>query len=366
MSHLSRPTLLLTSALLLATTTGSCMAQESAPTRHPAGLAKSQASAAATAFAAPDSTLAGISGTITTVVAGATYSITLPDIIITENFAGAIRASALIAIGADYQAFTAFDSGAASIKAYRLDNGNDVSASIVGSNTLSTDPMPSATNIADAVFQLAAPSNSSTGPVKLVIHGLKGSLGGPEEGDISIKIGGAASGGNQLDSLNKIDSGQGAGVTAQPLKIAFAGCPAYPSVPGAANHFTGCAAFPPPDEGPLTSRTITLPAKQIPANYQGRRGSIFVLAIFRGNVAIMDSQQQWSLFTSCTTAPPFLTEQLQQLPITPVIKTPSDLSDLVGAMVVRGFGLAAIGTPTDTACLDMLQNATYNVEYMIR
>jgi hypothetical protein len=311
-------------------------------------------------------TAASTAGTIPMALPCQSKLIVLPDIVISENYAGAIRARAWIAIGADYRAFTAFDIGTATLKAYRIDNGADVSAAILAGNTLNTDASPSAANIADVSFQLVAPSGQDSGPIKLVISGLKGTLGVPEPGDIALRIGGADGNGQALDSLAKIDGNLGAGVSSQDLRVAIAisatnaTVARYPSICDDQNAQKQIA------QGPLTSQTITLPPITPAGRDLGQPGSFFVLAVSFGKVYFMDSQMRWSPFDDCATAPAYSTGPLERTASLPIVTTPSDLSNLMGTQLVTGYGLAADASPAGRACIDMLQNARYNAIYTLR
>lgn len=317
---------------------------------------------------ASTATTASTIGTIPLALPCQAKQIALPDIVISENYAGAIRARAWIAIGADYRAFTAFDIGSASLKAYRLDNGADVSAAILAGNTLSSDASPSENNIADVSFQLVAPSGQDSGPIKLVISGLKGTLGVPEPGDIALRIGGADDNGPALDRLAKIDSSLGAGVSSQSLRVAIAVYATLPGDPTVARYPGTCDdqnAQQQIAQGPLTSQTITLPSITPAGRDLGQPGSFFVLAVSFGQVFFMDSQMRWSPFKDCATAPAYSTGPLERTATIPIVTTPSDLSSLRGTQLVTGYGLAADASPAGKACIDMLQNARYNAIYTL-
>lgn len=328
-----------------------------------------------TAFSAPSSaaeitaTTASISGKSAVLIPCSQTPTTLPDIVIAENYVGAIHPHALLAIGADYKQFTAFDLSTTTLKAYRQDTGADVSATIIGSNQLANDPVPSASNIPDITFQLASASSSVTGPIKLVISGMKVLGNDSNAGDVYLKIGGAESSGTVLDSLSKIDSNMGGRATAQMLLVGSEVSVSFPSLSVNTNFCSNDPPPPPVANGPLTSRTLTLPTTRLPSYAQDRTGSIFVIALIpQGDkqiILLLDNAQRWSGFTDCQSAPAYYAGQLKEMASVPVVSTPSDLSALLGTQIVRGFGIAPDGMPAGTACADMLSNARYTVEYTL-
>lgn len=322
------------------------------------------ASAQTNHFSVAGTTITIASGTIPWVTDDQRF-LTLPDIVISETFDGAIKARAGIAIAADYQSFTAFDSSKASLKAYRVDNNADVTASIIGSNRLVNDDQASASNVADVSFQLAAPSDRSTGPIKLVISGLQAKPAYNLLGNKFVKVGGTDSSGATLDSLAKIDWNFGAGVVVSELLVAYAPCATTAIYPVSG---TGCTSGPTPEpvaKGPLTSQTITLRTFTPQPSNVGVNGSVFVAAVFGNALYLMDQQQRWTPFQDCATAPAYYSGLLQTIPSIPVISTPSDLSALVGAVLLVGYGTAAADAPAGSACVFMQKNTMYNIVYTI-
>lgn len=306
------------------------------------------------ADAAENSTTAVTSGALVTSTAGSIVS--LPDIAITEIRSGALRAGGLVALAAPYSTIAKFDVARATLKAYRASDGVDVTATILGGNALLADPAPSASNVPDLVFSLANPSNAETGPIKLVISGVKASLAyTAAAGDFDVTLGGADTSGGGLDTLEKIDSGLGSGVTRMTLKV------------GAV---VGVWLFVPPMvvSGPLTAQTIHV-GIGMAGNDLGKPGSIFVAAIQSSGfnptaVYFQNKAGGWERFTSCATAPAIFDGALRNMGEADiaVVPTPTDLTAFKGIDIYVGYGVSGATSP----CENMLNNGTYAKYHTIR
>jgi len=279
----------------------------------------------------------------------------LPDITISENYVGALRPDAFIAMGSDFGQIISFDISEAKLKAYRLSDNAEITSTIIGDNTLIADPAPSKTNIADVVFKLKAASSFETGPIKIIISSLKITLLELSNVGQTIKIGSSGTSGASLDTLDKINSNLGSGATAQTLTIANR----------AAFLCTYNNAV---VSGTSTARTVK--ASWIPPmNLEGRQGGVFVFALLPrtlgSSVYVMSNDSTWTIYTSCETAPAFYSGTLKKLTDIPIVPTPTDLTGLLGTQIYLGGDINADMSP-GAACREMLNNGAYTLTYTIR
>lgn len=283
--------------------------------------------------------------------------ITLPDIEITETSAGALRAGGIVALAAPYSNVAQFTISTATLKAFRVSDGFDVTATYLIGKTLVADASPSASNVPDVVFSLAKASNTESGPLRLVLSGIKIKLANTATGDIVVTLGGAQTSGSGLDTLEKIDSALGSGATRNTLKVGVV-VSAYSYYPTATV------------TGPLTAQTIFV-AVGAAGNDQGKQGSIFVAAILYSGysplaVYFLTKEGSWEKFTSCATAPAYFNGELKSYydveeANIPVVPTPTDLSALKGTVIYAGYGIPG----KMSACENMLNNGTYSRYYQI-
>lgn len=117
--------------------------------------------------------------------------------------------------------------------------------------------------------------------------------------------------------------------------------------------------------GPITAQTI-MGMLTVDSVNMGKLGSVFVAAIIpSAGVFFLNSSLKWSLFTTCASAPAYLTTKLSTHEKIPVVPLSTDLSALVGAQIIIGYGLGGSLSPAGTACTNMLNNGTYNTAYTI-
>jgi hypothetical protein len=307
---------------------------------------------------ADDSISVKVNGTLA--VGCAAGIITLPDIEITETRAGALRAGGIVALAAPYSNIAKFTVSHASLRAFRVSDGGEVTASYIGDNTLVADITPSsASNVPDVVFSLAKASNAESGPLRLVLSGLRVELAMTAAGDVIMTLGGAETSGSGLDTLDKIDSALGSGATRMMLKVGTvvsAACGYYPTATVT---------------GPLTAQTIFVAVGSAGSD-QGKQGSIFVAAILYSGysplaVYFLTKEGSWEKFTSCATAPAYFNGELKSYydveeADIPVVPTTTDLSALKGTVIYAGYGIPG----KMSACENMLNNGTYSRYYEIR
>ncbi len=117
--------------------------------------------------------------------------------------------------------------------------------------------------------------------------------------------------------------------------------------------------------GPITAQTI-MGMLTVDSVNMGKLGSVFVAAIIPNvGVYFLNSSLKWSSFITCASTPAYLTTTLSTHEKIPVVPTPTDLSTLVGAEIVIGYGLGGSLSPAGTACNNMITNGTYDVVYTI-
>lgn len=311
-------------------------------------------------------------GTYPAVTASST--IPLPDIVITENWVGALRPEGFVAIAAPFEQIASFDVSAATLKAYRVSDGVEITWAVIGNNKLIADsppPLPplcgvsnaqNTQNAQDVVFKLAAASTAYTGPAKLVISGLKANIAETATaGNIMLTIGGAETSGGGLDTLQKIDGSLGSGATKKTLKVGYVvsgeGC-LYCHVVNVT--------------GPITSQKISIGRfwRGLPINdLCTKQGSVFIVAIFPSGsplpgVYFLNSSGAWERFSSCDTAPAYFTGSLRQLVDVdfPIVPVPSDLSAFIDTDLYMGYGISG----NMTACEYMLYNGNYSLVLTVR
>lgn len=120
--------------------------------------------------------------------------------------------------------------------------------------------------------------------------------------------------------------------------------------------------------GPITAQTI-MGMLTVDSNDMSKLGSVFVAAIMPSNLGggayFLNSSLEWVQFTSCDKAPAYLTTTLSTHDKISIIATPTDLSEIVGAQIYIGYGIAGSLSPAGTACNNMLNNGTYNLAHTI-
>lgn len=297
-------------------------------------------------------------------IVAASLKTMLPDIVITENWVGALSPKGFVAIAAPFEQIASFDVSAATLKAYRVSDGVEITWAVIGNNKLIADsppPLCGVSNAQDVVFKLAAASTSYTGPAKLVISGLRASLAETAtNGDLMLTIGGAETSGGGLDTLQKIDGSLGSGAAKKTLKVGIIvsnfGC----------QNCLGISVT-----GSITSQKIIVERfwQMLAMNDRCKQGSVFIAASFPSSsplpgVYFLNSSGAWERFSSCDTAPAYFSgswEQLIDYEI-PIVPVPSDLSAFIDTDLYMGYGISG----NMTACEYMLYNGNYSLVLTVR
>lgn len=134
----------------------------------------------------------------------------------------------------------------------------------------------------------------------------------------------------------------------------------------------GCYPYPSTDIaiGPITARTLTLPAYPLIGADQGKAYYPFVAAIHQNKIFAFDEQHNWNAISTCRDFPAALPLQTgsSAIPPIPLLTTATDLSALAGLQVVQGYGRIADPTVPNVAaaCEEMVLNSRYNVIYTNR
>lgn len=271
----------------------------------------------------------------------------LPNIVFTESEAGALPVGKPIVIAAGYAEIASFDTSEATLKAYRIADGSELSASLFSTGSLSNDPAPSASNIADVSWSLAASSSNYGGPVRVVIGGLRARLGANQgQYSVSATVGQAEVSGSALTDLAMIGSSGNASIATTKLQVAniHSDCLDYGK---------GISV-----SGPLKAQSISL--KYVPEpNLQGRSGRLFIAAAtppaLGGTVFFLNAAGGWEPFASCDSAPAYFTGILDTIASIPLVPSPLDLTPLKGTMIYLGQingGLQGLGASDCHRLLD--------------
>lgn len=282
----------------------------------------------------------------------------LPDILISEEQPGTLDASQLLALAAPYSSFSRFDLSQAKLTVTRRDNGSDVGTIFMTPGSLQTDTSPTADNIPDLTFRLALPSNSSTGPLQLRLSGLRATPN-TDQGSLYLSIGRSTVSGSALQQLSQVKNFDGSDQPAQRLEIASFYTLTWPAM-----GTRTCGILNEPSNGPITARTLTVPAMRRSPSDQPYAFYPFITAIHEGRIYAMNEQRQWHLVSTCQDFPPALALQPQgslTTPAIPVLTTPTDLSALKGMQLVEGWGhVSDLAKPdVPTACENMVTNTRY-------
>lgn len=286
----------------------------------------------------------------------------LPDILISEEQPGTLGASQLLALAAPYSSFSRFDLSQAKLTVTRRDNGGDVGTIFMTPGSLQTDTSPTTDNIPDFTFRLALPSNSSTGPLQLRLSGLR-AMPNTDYGPLYLSIGHSAVSGSALQQLGQVKNFDGSDQPAQRLEVASFNALTWPAM-----STRTCGILDELSNGPITARTVTVPAMPRSPSEQPYAFYPFIAAIHEGRIHAMDSQRQWHPISTCQDFPPALPLQPQgtlTTPAIPVLTTPTDLSSLAGMQLVEGWG--HVSDPAhpgvQAACEDMVTHYRYIVIY---
>lgn len=301
-----------------------------------------------------------VSASGTMAVGSASGIATLPDLVITETAAGAITngTGKYVAIAAPISQVSAFDVTGATVKAYDA-SGADISTSLfsAASTTLTAGSVSGSTAYATFIT-----TNASSVPATIKVSGLKASLASTATGDISLTMGGNASGAPDLSAASTstalISSDKGSQITKLTVKAGSV-------VPAAVGYYP---------EATVTGSSITsqnISVGMVPAgNDQSKQGSVFVAAVVTApgisGVYFMDSASTWTLYTDCAKAAVYSTGSLAQVSGVKLLPAATDLTGLKGTDIYIGYGVGGALSPAGTACNNMLSGGTYSKVYSIK
>lgn len=271
-----------------------------------------------------------VSGTVATAIQGAT--IALPDVVITEQKAGALGAG-LIGFNIPATTVTLKTTGV-TVKAYTA-AGVDTGLTIT--------PTVDATN--GTVSFTATATSTSTGAYTYKVSGVTGTVAtNATSGDISATVGGL--GATTDTSPTSSEGGLAFKQSIVIGKVASNDNPTYPAVTVADS-----------TKAVISGLSVTAAGKD-----QGKPGAVFVAFIYSGTVFFMDSTGAWTAYTGkAPTA--YYTGTLNSQTVD-VLKTATDLSSLVGGQLIVGYGLGVAGLSDPFN--EMLNNTRYNVLYTVK
>jgi hypothetical protein len=273
----------------------------------------------------------------------------LPNIVFTESEAGALPVGKPLVIAAANAEIASFDTSEATLKVYRLADGSELSASLLAAGGLGNDPAPSASNVADVSWSLAASSSSYGGPVRVVISGLRARLSANPRQNVAVSatVGQAEGSGSALTDLAMIGTSANASVTTAKLQVA------YIPTDCLLDYGKGVTV-----SGPLKAQTISLKYTPEP-DLQGRSGRVFIAAAtppaLGGTVFFLNAAGGWEPFVSCDSAPAYFTGILDSIASIPLVPSPLDLTPLKGTRIYLGQisgGLQGLGASDCHRLLD--------------
>lgn len=288
----------------------------------------------------------------TLAVGSAGSIVTLPDIVITEQAAGAIVNGAQATVAVSTSQVSGFDTTGATVKAYDA-SGTDISTTIFGASSATV----TASTQGSTAYARFSNTNASSGAITIKISGLKATLASTATGSLALTVGGAASTTPDLSaaagSANEISSNVGAKLTKATVtvgSVVSAGVGYYPAATVT---------------GAITSQNISV--GMVPAgNDQGKQGSIFVAAVVpNSGVFFMNSSKTWTQFSTCAAAPAYSTGTLAAVSDVSLLAAAADLTSLKGTEIYIGYGVGGALSPAGTACNNMLNGGTYNKSYTI-
>lgn len=304
-----------------------------------------------------NATSASASGTLPTLSPGGSVA-TLADVVITESAYGALSStndSGVLSI--KLPTGLTYDTSAAPTVTVKTASGTTLSGKVTTPATTHYVANAAGTAASTYNLQIAAPSNSSDGPMTITVSGLKAvAASTASSGDINVVIHGNANAVTAAPAAadeGANGSNEGALPTKQSVKVGTVVSATVPQVPSATV------------TGAITSQTIT--TSIVPAgNDQGKQGSVFVAAVLpgAGGVYFMSSTGAWTAYSSCASAPAYSTGTLASVPSIPVVSA-TNLSGLIGTQVYVGYGVGGALSPAGTACTNMLNNGTYNLTYTV-
>lgn len=322
-------------------------------------------------------TNASVASGMETVTAGSTF--TIPEISIKEGKYGALVANDLIGIELP-AGYTIQKSGSDALDLGTMTNATDVTVKVydaagtdVTTTAIGSSPTISIGNGASGTarqlfIKAASASNSTSGAYTYKITGLKvKSSSSATGGAVNAIIGGASSHGESTFNANAASPAvdmddedasnwtSKTSATKQTVQVATIGSATVGTTSATAT-------------GSVTSQNISV--GYVPAgNDLGKQGSVFVAAVVTtagmSGVYFMDSKNNWTLFSSCTTAPSYFTGSLASVASFNLLPAAADLTILKGTQIYVGHGVGGALSPAGTACNSMLNSGTYSLAYTI-
>lgn len=286
-------------------------------------------------------------------------TVSLPDIVITENHIGALRTDGYSAFATYTEQIAVFDVSGATLKAYRTTDEVDFSAYLVGANKLTSHVRNRTVSMA---FKLHNTSEALVGPARIVVSGVKAKLATTViGGDVNLLFGGAAS--DNPDIHLPPAEGQGIAdelgsrATKSTVKVGYV-------------YFENGRSSYCQESGSTKSWDAECNMVMWNDSLFGKAGSIFVFAdVWQSNrhagFYFKEPSGFWGPAASCADVRAYATGTLGDCKFQ-VLGQPSDVSSIVGSTLYIGYGLETPGSPPGTACLNMLQRGDYEPVLTIR
>lgn len=292
------------------------------------------------------------------VLSGAGETRTLPDIVINEKFIGALRTDGYVAIAANSWMIDSFDLTRAKLKAYRISDGADFTAFIVGGDGLATYRRNKTVGM---TFKLNNVSDAFTGPVKIVLSGVQVAFSryAAVGLDAYLQIGGAGVPTPDMDLPENDPQGlgckNGSLATLSRLKVGWVGFLEY--LP-----YERCQSRGNPTAWNATCEMSMETFWNAPTKF-GYPGSFFVIATVPsssgvGGLYAKTPSGSWQRFTSCADMPAYSSGLLGDCSFE-VFNQPADITTLAGTQIYAGWGFVPVDSPTGAACEDLVLNGNY-------
>lgn len=292
-----------------------------------------------------------IQATTTTAGSGATVTagstLTLPEISIVENKAGALVAGGIVNLYIANANGANLTTTGVTVKAYKAD-GTDISSTIFGSTSGATITASTGGVLS---FATTAASTTSTGPVTIKISaGVKATLlSTASSGDVTAVIGGASATSDITPT-----SDEGAKAFKQTVTVGKIVAASVPSIPAAT--VTGTTA----------SQTI-VSSVVASGNDQAKLGTLYVAAVLPsslgGGVFLKNSSGAWVAYNP--TAPAYYASPVTLGTHSADVVSATDLSGIVGTQIYVGYGVGSTAFGVAAPWNAMLTNGTYNLVYTV-
>ncbi|MBI5937522.1 MAG: hypothetical protein HY850_06720 [Betaproteobacteria bacterium] len=285
-------------------------------------------------------------GAGSTVTAGST--LTLPEIVMVENKAGAlVGGAALVGLYIANANGAAITTTGATVKAYKAD-GTDISSTIFGSANGAT--LTASVMNGLVTFPVTTASSTSTGAVTIKINGLKATLlSTATAGDVTAVIGGASATNDTTPT-----SDEGAKAFKQTITIGKIVAAAVPSIPAATV------------TGAVTSQTITGSAVAA-GNDQGKLGTLYIAAVLPASqgsgVFLKNSSGNWVAYNPAS--PAYYASPVTLGTHALSVVSALDLSGIVGTKIYGGYGVGVTDFGVTGPWNAMISNGTYNLIHTV-